>query len=208
MDFFDKMKEALIQFSKTSAEAAREGVEKLGEKATEFSNLSKIKMEMKALELKINKALTELGNEYYNLYVSQKQSELTENLKKLLKTVEDLKREARTKEIQLKEVYQEYTRESLEKEKIKAMQKELESGGGTIEQIFIQHDSPVLGKKLKSIRLPKEVLVGTILRQDEIIIPDGDYIFQNGDRVTLLGKNENVKKAIEKINPSVHSLYP
>ncbi len=202
MDFFDKMKEALLQLSKTSADAAREGVEKLGEKATEFSKLSKIKMEIKALEFKINKALTELGTEYYNQQLIQKLSPPTENLKKLLAAIADLKHEVNTKELQLQEVYKDTTRENVEKEKIKAMQKELESGGGTIEQIYIQRNSQVLGKKLKSVRLPKEVLVGTILRQDEIIIPDGEYVFQIGDRVTLLGKKEDVKKTIEKINSS------
>lgn len=93
----------------------------------------------------------------------------------------------------------EYASDSIDKSKIKALKKELEEGGGTIEQVEITGDSPVLNKKLKSVKLPKEVLVGTILRKDHVIIPDGTYVFEKEDKETLLGKKEDVKETVKII---------
>jgi Trk K+ transport system NAD-binding subunit len=43
------------------------------------------------------------------------------------------------------------------------------------------------------VDLPKEVLLGPILRGKELIIPDGETELQATDRVTLLGKKKDVE---------------
>jgi len=49
--------------------------------------------------------------------------------------------------------------------------------------------------------LPEDALVGTIIRHEEVIIPDGETVFELGDKVTLLGKREDVEKTIEQMKP-------
>ena len=77
----------------------------------------------------------------------------------------------------------------------------METGGGTIEQIRLTEDSPVLGKKLKSVKLPKEVLIGTITRNDQVIIPDGTTVFTKDDKITLLGKKGDVEQTVSLLLP-------
>ena len=201
MDFFDKMKDSLTKFSKDSAGVARESVEKISDKATELSTLSKIKMEIKSLEHKIEESLTEFGKTFYNLYEEKKLKSKNEDLTASKKEVQDLKDKLVSKNEELKETYKHYTNVTIDKEKIKTLKSELEEGGATIDHFQIDENSPVIGKKLKSVRLPKEVLVGTILRGNKVIIPDGIYIFKKDDKVTLLGKIEDVEKTKHIINP-------
>ena len=89
--------------------------------------------------------------------------------------------------------------EPIDKKNVDDLKKDLEAGGGTIEQIIIEDRSAFLGKKLKEIQLPEDALVGTIIRNEEVIIPDGETIFELDDKVTLLGKREDVEKTISQI---------
>ncbi len=196
-----KIKDALSVFSQKSADFARESVEKLTERATEFSILNKAKMELKGIEHRLEEAMEELGGEFYDLYTTQSLQDVNEQLKAQIEKIRELKKQLAAKETELQELYQKYGHETIDKEKIKTLKKELEEGGGTIEQIVITENSPVVGKKLKNVKLPKEVLVGTILRNEEVIIPDGMFSFAVGDYVTLLGKKADVQEAIQILNP-------
>ena len=200
MDFFEKMKETINELSKSSAELAKEGIEKVSKKATEYSIVTNLKMEIKSIEHKLDEAMTEFGEEFYKLQAKQKRKNPEEELKTQLEKIQTLKQELAEKEQTLEATSKEYAGDSIDKSKIKALKKELEEGGGTIEQVKITENSPVLGKKLKSVKLPKEVLVGTILRGDQVIIPDGVYVFEKEDKVTLLGKKEDVEETLKIIS--------
>ena len=196
MNFFDKMKDSIKRISRSSAEVAREGVERISEKATEISKLSKIKMEIKSVEHKLDEAKTELGETVYTLYKEKQLKKSAEKLESFTEKIQTINQELEVKNQELQEIYKEYASHSIDKEKIKELKKELEEGGGTIEQVVITENSPVVEKKLKSVQLPKEVLVGTIQRGNQVIIPDGTYCFSDGDRVTLLGKKDDVTEAL------------
>jgi hypothetical protein len=202
MDFFERMKETVNEFSKNSAEIAKESMEKISKKATEYSIITNLKMEIKSIVHKIDEAMTELGSELYQLHSNKALNKPAKDLKPQLEKIQTLKQELAEKEQQLETTNKEYASESIDKSKIKILKKELEEGGGTIEQIEIAENSPVLKKKLKSVKLPKEVLVGTILRNDQVIIPDGTYIFTKDDKVTLLGKKEDVEETLKIISPT------
>jgi len=201
MKFLDKVKDSVKKISHSSAEAAREGVEKISEKATEYSKLSKIKIDIKSTENKLDESLTELGKEVYRLYSSKKLKTPSEDLKPFAEKVQTISSKLETQNEELQNIYKEYASHSIDKDKVKILKKELEEGGGTIEHISIDEDSPFLGKKLKNVKLPKEVLVGTILRGDQVIIPDGTYSFKKDDKVALLGKKEDVDETIRLIAP-------
>jgi len=66
-----------------------------------------------------------------------------------------------------------------------------------LEQVEVSFLSPVTGKKIKDLRLPREVLLGPILRGKELIIPDGETEILAGDRVTLMGKKKDVDSTVK-----------
>jgi trk system potassium uptake protein TrkA len=59
-----------------------------------------------------------------------------------------------------------------------------------IVRLDLPEDSPVIGKELKSIQLPPDSVIVSVLRGEEVIVPKGDTVFKNGDDViaiTLIG---------------------
>ena len=74
----------------------------------------------------------------------------------------------------------------------------VEEGRGEILEFDIEEGSEVIGKQLKDIHLPHESIVGICLRDDEIIVPRGDFAPQLGDRLIVFTLPIAVKK-VEKI---------
>lgn len=201
MNFLDKVKDSFDKISKTSADVARESVDKISKKATEYSRLSVQKMEIKSLEKKIYDALIEMGKEVYERFEKDDMKKPAVDLKPHRDKIRALKTELTEKENKLQEIYREFAHDSIDKDKIKNLKEELETGGATIEQIRLTEDSPILGKKLKSVKLPKEVLIGTVTRNDQVIIPDGTTVFAKDDKITLLGKKEDVEQTVSLFLP-------
>ena len=54
-------------------------------------------------------------------------------------------------------------------------------------EIIPQANSRITKKPLKSIHFPKYAIVGAVQRQDDVIIPLGDTLIQEGDRVVVFG---------------------
>jgi len=54
--------------------------------------------------------------------------------------------------------------------------------------------SNIVGKPLRKLAMPKGALVGSIVRADEVIIPDGETIVQVGDRVVVFALPEAIPK--------------
>ncbi|WP_418284322.1 cation:proton antiporter [Halorubrum sp. DTA46] len=59
------------------------------------------------------------------------------------------------------------------------------------------------GKTIKELgaKLPGGVLIAVVGREDETFVPHGDTVLEPGDRVTLLGDNKAVEKAIKRVHP-------
>lgn len=58
--------------------------------------------------------------------------------------------------------------------------------------------SPVVGKSIGNMDLPRGIVIGLIVRGDEVIVPDYETIIKAGDRVIILSEANAVKK-VEKI---------
>ncbi|MDB2415097.1 Trk system potassium transporter TrkA [Rickettsiales bacterium] len=58
--------------------------------------------------------------------------------------------------------------------------------------------SPIIGKTIYNLALPYGIVVGAIVRKDEIIIPDEDTVIHIGDRIIILSQS-SVAKKVEKI---------
>lgn len=65
-------------------------------------------------------------------------------------------------------------------------------GSGEVTEIVLGKDVSVVGKSLKDLKLPKGVIIGTIMRDGEIIIPNGDSILKTKDRIVVFSLKENL----------------
>lgn len=68
-----------------------------------------------------------------------------------------------------------------------------------IAQIPITGDAPAIGKTLIEIDLPKEVIIGSILRGDINLIPHGDTRILDGDLLILISSDKHEKAAIKEL---------
>ena len=52
--------------------------------------------------------------------------------------------------------------------------------------------SELINKELKNSNLPEEIRIGAILREDDVIIPRSNFVFQKDDRVVFLAKKDSI----------------
>ncbi len=64
-------------------------------------------------------------------------------------------------------------------------------------EVHIPNDAPISGKKLWEINLPREVVVGCILRMDQTLIPRGDTRIHAGDTLVVLARSGQELAAIK-----------
>lgn len=70
----------------------------------------------------------------------------------------------------------------------------VEEGRAEVLEFNIDENTKIFGKALKDVHFPEGAIVGIALRNDEIIIPKGDYIPELNDRVIIFALPEAVKK--------------
>ncbi len=69
----------------------------------------------------------------------------------------------------------------------------------SIAEIPISETAPAVGKKLWEINLPKEVIIGCIMRQESNIIPRGDTRVLAGDVLILLSSAKQETTAVHQL---------
>lgn len=72
-------------------------------------------------------------------------------------------------------------------------------GRVNIAEVPIPSTSLVVGKKLWEINLPKEVIVGCILRGDTTMVPRGDTRILSGDMLVLISSDKQEMAAIQEL---------
>jgi len=174
-----------------------EGLETISEKTVEMSQLVRLKWERRGIEKEINQELIGLGKIVFQLHVTEKQGRLQEETKIHFEKLGTLEKQLEEKEGEIEDLT-----DKIDRKQVKGLKKDLEMGDGTIEQIIVDEQSPLSSKKLMEIKFPKAVLVGTIVREDQVIIPDGKTVLQKGDKVTLLGKKEDVEAVVHQLSRS------
>jgi trk system potassium uptake protein TrkA len=78
---------------------------------------------------------------------------------------------------------------------------------GTIETVYsvldgeyefieaeILERSELLNKSLKDSNIPEHIRIGSVLRDDKVIIPRSDFVFEKDDLVVFLAKRELLKE--------------
>lgn len=73
----------------------------------------------------------------------------------------------------------------------------LPTGQAEIIELLPTKNAKILGKTLRDITLPEEILFLIIVRDNKLIIPRGDDIVQIGDKVIISAKVEKIKKIRE-----------
>lgn len=81
----------------------------------------------------------------------------------------------------------------LKRDNIETLYRIIEGKAEIIEFIATKN-SKVLNIKIKDLILPHDVIVATIVRRNEIVIPHGEDIIHEGDRVIVIARNRNIKK--------------
>ena len=74
-------------------------------------------------------------------------------------------------------------------------------GGGRIKltEVPIAHYSPAVNRTLAEIRLPKDVIIGCILRGSKTLIPSGDTRLLDGDVLMLISTEEREIHAVREL---------
>ena len=72
-----------------------------------------------------------------------------------------------------------------------------------IAQVPISEGAPAVKKKLMEINLPRQVIVGCVLRGDKNIIPRGDTQILVGDTLVLIASDEHEMAAVRELTGAV-----
>ncbi|MCL1789925.1 MAG: Trk system potassium transporter TrkA [Peptococcaceae bacterium] len=73
----------------------------------------------------------------------------------------------------------------------------LEGAKASALEINVSAKSRVTGKKLKDVKFPQNCLVGAVLRQDQVIVPNGESVLRQYDKVVIFALPDVISK-IEK----------
>ncbi len=74
----------------------------------------------------------------------------------------------------------------------------LRDGFGELIEAEAMDTSGLIGKPLKEAELPDDVILGSVVRKDEVILPRGSTVVEVGDRIVLFARSEAVKE-VEKM---------
>ncbi len=75
----------------------------------------------------------------------------------------------------------------------------IEEGRVSISQIILKEDSPVLDKTLIEIDLPEDIVLGAIIRDEDVLIPRGNTKLKIGDKVLVITLVENQSEAFTSL---------
>lgn len=76
-------------------------------------------------------------------------------------------------------------------------------GEGEVTEIIVSENSPIVGKPLSKLGLPKGIIIGAIVREGEVIIPDGKSIIEPNDRIIVFSLTSHMP-LLNKLVAPVH----
>jgi trk system potassium uptake protein TrkA len=68
--------------------------------------------------------------------------------------------------------------------------------GAEMLEVTIPKDSPVVGKKLMDVGLPKGVLFAMVNRKGNIILPRGDMVIKGEDTISIFATGDLLPRAL------------
>ena len=76
---------------------------------------------------------------------------------------------------------------------------ELEEEKVIITELIVEPDFPVTNKKIMDMELPKNVIIGSIIREGKMIIPNGSTEILSDDKLIIISSKEDQLKAVDAI---------
>lgn len=75
-------------------------------------------------------------------------------------------------------------------------------------QFKISNDMPISGKRLKEVlyNIDASVLVGLVIRNNEAIVPKGDFTFEENDRIHVIGRTASINSFSQWAGTSQYEL--
>ncbi len=73
----------------------------------------------------------------------------------------------------------------------------LEGAKAEMMELIMPENSPVLDKPLKSLRFPRNAIIGAVVRKEKVIIPSGSDVLQRGDTVIIFALPNAVTRVEE-----------
>ena len=65
-------------------------------------------------------------------------------------------------------------------------------------ELIVDANSTIAGNKISSLSFPSDAMIGAVLRQGEMLAPDGEITIQEGDSVIVVALSSAIEK-IEKL---------
>lgn len=65
-------------------------------------------------------------------------------------------------------------------------------GQAEILEFVIKDDNRILNKPIKDLNIPKNVIIATIVRKNEVVVPHGRDMFKKGDRIVVISMGKNI----------------
>jgi trk system potassium uptake protein TrkA len=63
---------------------------------------------------------------------------------------------------------------------------QLEKGRARLVEVTLADDSPVIGPSIRELNVPRDATFVAVLREEHVVVPRGDTVFQAGDEVIAL----------------------
>lgn len=79
----------------------------------------------------------------------------------------------------------------------------LASGKVQLRRVHLHQDSPLTGRPLRDVALPKDCLVVAFFRGDQLIIPGGDDVAKGGDDALILGRSGAIAEVEQMVKSRV-----
>ncbi len=63
---------------------------------------------------------------------------------------------------------------------------QLEKGRARLVEVTLADDSPVIGPMIRELNIPRDSTFVAVVREEHVVVPRGDTVFQAGDEVIAL----------------------
>ena len=195
----EKLVEQGKKISEEGLDTTREVMAGLSEKASDFTAITRKKIELNTLKKDLNQEFLHLGKltlAYHNNGDTVKGSEAIDiQIAKIYSVKKNI--------AEVEEEYDKLRSAHSDNFALTKLTEDLAAADAIIEQTKVIEKSSMAGKALKETRLPKEALISAVRRGNDLIIPDGNTKLEIGDFVTVIGKTEDVQKILKRLNPEI-----
>lgn len=69
-------------------------------------------------------------------------------------------------------------------------------------EVIVNDNLECVNEKIKDLRLPKGIIIGAILHNHQVVIPNGETVIHSGDRLVIFSLNSSVEALQQFIRPN------